>query len=135
MKEALFKATIAPAMWLGLDKKGRLQEGCDADITIFNPDTIIDRAKPEIGQLTLPPEGIYYVIVNGEIVVEGGGLTGKTSGKLIRRTWEIPGGTLESDETYLDTIARELMEEAFILDRINAGYNPEKIPIANTITP
>jgi N-acyl-D-amino-acid deacylase len=93
MKKALFKATIAPALWLGLEKKGRLQEGCDADITIFNPDTIIDRAKPEAGQLDLPPVGIEYVIVNGQIVVEHEALTGNTPGKIVRRTWQIPGNT------------------------------------------
>jgi hypothetical protein len=93
LKQALFKATIAPALWLGLDKKGRLQVGCDADITIFNPDTIIDRAKPEAGQLDLPPLGIEYVIVNGQIVVEHGALTGNTPGKVVRRTWQIPGNT------------------------------------------
>jgi hypothetical protein len=93
LKQALFKATIAPALWLGLDKKGRLQEGCDADITIFNPDTIIDRAKAEAGQLDLPPLGIEYVIVNGQIVVEHGTFTGNTPGKVVRRTWQIPGNT------------------------------------------
>lgn len=93
LKQALFKATIAPALWLGLDKKGRLQEGCDADITIFNPETIIDRAKAEEGHLDLPPLGIEYVIVNGQIVVEHGALTGNTPGKVVRRTWQIPGNT------------------------------------------
>lgn len=95
LEEAIFKATIAPALWLGLDKKGRLQEGCDADITVFDPDTIIDRAKPEPDKLDLPPEGIRYVIVNGQIVVEEGELTGNTPGRLIRRTWTIPGDTEE----------------------------------------
>ncbi len=100
MKQALFKATIAPALWLGLEKKGRLQEGCDADITIFNPDTVIDRAKPEAGQLDLPPVGIEYVIVNGQIVVENGSLTGNTPGKVVRRTWQIPGNTKQVISLY-----------------------------------
>jgi N-acyl-D-amino-acid deacylase len=93
LEEAIFKATIAPALWLGLEQKGRLQEGCDADITVFDPDTIIDRAEPEPDKLDLPPEGIRYVIVNGRIVVEEGELTGNTPGRLIRRTWTIPGDT------------------------------------------
>ena len=93
MKQALFKATIAPAMWLGLEKKGRMQEGCDADITIFNPDTVIDMAKPEAGKLHLPPVGIEYVIVNGQIVLDHGAFTGNTPGKVIRRTWQIPGNS------------------------------------------
>lgn len=100
LKEAIFKATIAPALWLGLEKKGRLQKGCDADITVFDPDTIIDRAQPEPDKLDLPPEGIRYVIVNGQIVVEEGELTGNTPGSLIRRTWTIPGDTEEVISLY-----------------------------------
>ena len=100
LEEAVFKATIAPALWLGLDTKGRLQKGCDADITIFDPDTIIDRGKPEPGSLDLPPEGIHYVIVNGRVVVEKGELTGNTPGRLIRRTWTIPGDTEEVLSVY-----------------------------------
>ena len=95
LKQALFKATIAPALWLGLEKKGRLREGCDADIVIFNPDTIIDRAEWLGGKQNLKPDGISHVIVNGEIVVENGDLTGNTPGRLIRRDWEIPGDTTE----------------------------------------
>ncbi len=93
MKEALFKATIAPAMWLGMDKKGRLQEGCDADIVIFNPDTVIDRARWLYDKQHLKPKGINYVIVNGQIVVDHNELTGETPGNVVRRTWRIPGDT------------------------------------------
>ena len=100
LEEAIFKATIAPALWLGLNKKGRLQEGCDADITVFDPDTIIDRAEPEPDKLDLPPEGIRYVIVNGQIAVEEGELTGNTPGRLVRRTWTIPGDTEEVISLY-----------------------------------
>jgi len=100
LKQALFKATIAPALWLGLDKKGRLQEGCDADIVIFDPDTIIDRADWLYHKENLKPEGITYVIVNGQIVVENGELTGNKPGRLIRRTWQIPGNTTELLSVY-----------------------------------
>lgn len=90
-KDALFKATAAPAVWFGFDKKGRLQEGCDADIVIFDPDTIIDKAEASQGNMLKPPEGIDYVIVNGVVAVEGTELTGRTAGRVIRRTWAIPG--------------------------------------------
>jgi N-acyl-D-aspartate/D-glutamate deacylase len=93
LKDSLFKSTIAPALWLGLSKKGRLQEGCDADIVIFDKNEIIDRARPEDGMLDLKPEGFSKVIVNGQVVVDNGGLTGKTPGRLIRRTWNVPGNT------------------------------------------
>ena len=48
----------------------------------------------------LKPEGISYVIVNGEIVVENGKLTGSTPGRLVRRSWEIPGNTTALLELY-----------------------------------
>ncbi|MBW7866050.1 MAG: amidohydrolase family protein [Candidatus Hydrogenedentes bacterium] len=93
LQQAIFKASTAPAMWLGLEKKGRIQEGCDADIVIFNPDTIIDRAGWEEGTMNQKPDGISHVIVGGEVVVENNQLTGATPGRLVRRTWTIPGDT------------------------------------------
>jgi len=91
LTDALFKATAAPAVWFGFDKKGRLQEGCDADIVIFDPDGIIDRAEASPGNMLRPPDGIDYVIVNGVVTVEGTELTGAEGGRVIRRTWEVPG--------------------------------------------
>ena len=93
LKEALFKATIAPALWLGLDKKGRIQEGCDADIVIFDPGTIIDRAGWVDDSMGRKPDGISHVIVSGQVVVENNRLTGAKPGKLVRRTWSVPGNT------------------------------------------
>ncbi|MEW6441925.1 MAG: amidohydrolase family protein [bacterium] len=91
LMQALYKATAAPALWFGLDKKGRLQAGCDADIVIFDPNTIIDTAYCAPGHYLDPPDGISYVIVNGEVVVDHKELTGAKSGQVIRRTWEVPG--------------------------------------------
>ncbi len=91
LKDALYKATAGPAVWLGFERKGRLQEGCDADIVIFDPERIIDRAEASPGNMLRPPEGIDYVIVNGVVTVEGTELTGERAGRVIRRTWEVPG--------------------------------------------
>ncbi len=92
---ALYKATAAPALWLGLDKKGRLQVGCDADIVVFDPEAIIDKAYCAPGHYLDPPDGITYVIVNGEVVVENKELTGAKPGRVIRRTWQIPATLIE----------------------------------------
>jgi N-acyl-D-amino-acid deacylase len=91
MMSALAKTSAKPALFLGLEDKGRLQAGYDADIVLFNPDTIIDTSTLEPGQTLNPPIGIPYVIVNGVVVKEDGELTGATPGKVIRRTWNFPG--------------------------------------------
>jgi len=96
LMQALRKATAAPAAWFGLEQKGRLTAGFDADIVVFNPDNIIDTAVCEPGNTDPatfldPPAGIRCVIVNGRVVVENGELTGEKSGRVIRRTWTIPG--------------------------------------------
>lgn len=49
--------------------KGRLQEGADADIVVFNPDTVTDNSSYKPGEGTLPSTGIPYVLVNGVTVV------------------------------------------------------------------
>ena len=82
LEEAVRKMTWAPASRLGLKDRGLLLEGWKADITCFDPDTVIDRATYEQGKQ--PPEGIPYVIVNGEIVVGDGKGTGSLSGKALR---------------------------------------------------
>jgi len=92
---ALFKCSTLPAEVLGLKNKGRLSIGADADITIFNADTIIDRSTFGTGFME-PPEGIEYVLVNGIITVNQGELvSGTMPGKVIRRTWKILKNSLE----------------------------------------
>lgn len=83
LQEAVRKMTSFPAQKLGLRNRGLIKEGMWADITIFNPDKIIDKAT-----FTNPhqyPRGIEYVIVNGKIVIEKGEHTNEMPGKVLRR--------------------------------------------------
>lgn len=71
--EALKKITILPAKRFGLKQKGWIGIGSDADLVIFDYSKIIDKAEYiNSGNPNASPEGIEYVIVNGEIVVEKG---------------------------------------------------------------
>lgn len=75
LHEALKKMTLLPAKRLEsispmMRFKGRLQVGADADITIFNPTTVQDKATFEKGLEF--SEGIAYVVVNGVVVVKDG---------------------------------------------------------------
>lgn len=82
LEAAVQRITGNPASRLNLQNRGILKEGMKADITIFDPGTIID-----LGTYSEPnqyPRGIAYVIVNGQLTVENGKLTGKRPGKVIR---------------------------------------------------
>jgi dihydroorotase len=88
LMEALAKMTILPARRLeahvpAMKAKGRIAPGADADLTVFDPATVIDRATFE--QPTEPSAGIPYVIVNGVFVVREGKLVaGAAPGRAIR---------------------------------------------------
>ena len=83
LQEGIRKITSMPASRLGLLGRGLLYEGFWADITIFDPDTICDRAT--FASPHLFPKGIFYVIVNGNIVVDEGCLTEKCAGRILRK--------------------------------------------------
>ncbi len=81
LEEAVRKMTWLPAQRLGLADRGRIAEGLAADLVVFDPERIIDRATYERPRQY--PEGIEHVIVNGEIVVEYGEHTGRRPGQVL----------------------------------------------------
>ncbi|MCL1895525.1 MAG: D-aminoacylase [Clostridiales bacterium] len=83
LEDAVRKMTGLPAEKMKLAGKGLLKEGFDADITVFNAGTIDDRAT--LADPLAKPSGIEYVMVNGEIALEGGAYTGAASGRLLRK--------------------------------------------------
>ncbi|MFS8541062.1 MAG: amidohydrolase family protein [Tissierellales bacterium] len=75
--------TLLPAIKMNLRDRGLLEVGYKADITIFDKNTIIDKATFENPHQY--PLGIKYVIVNGKIVVRDGEHTGLLPGEIILR--------------------------------------------------
>lgn len=83
LETAIYKMTGKSAQVLGLKDRGLLKEGMAADVVLFDFDKIIDK-----GDYTDPnqfPEGIEYVIVNGEMVIEKGEVTENRPGRVLRK--------------------------------------------------
>lgn len=83
LDDAISKMTAMPAAKLGLHKKGTLRPGSDADILIFDLDTIADKAT--FDQPNLPPEGIDYVLINGQIAMDHGKIINGRLGRSLRK--------------------------------------------------
>lgn len=82
LEEAIRKMTSLPAQTFRIKKRGLHKEGFDADIVIFDPDTVLDRAT--FDDPRQKPEGIVWVLINGEVAVEEGRVTGEARGKVLR---------------------------------------------------
>jgi len=82
LEEAVWKAAGFPAQKLRLSDRGLLKRGYKADLVIFDPDTVIDRATFEAPHQY--PSGIAYVIVNGQVVVRDNIHTGARPGSILR---------------------------------------------------
>ncbi len=90
-EEAVRKMTSAPATQLGLFDRGIIRTGMFADIVIFDPERVTDRATYE--NPSLYPEGIHWVLVNGKIAIDENGHSGVPAGRVLRHN-EISAGRL-----------------------------------------
>ena len=82
LETAIHKMTGVPATRVGLKDRGLLRVGMFADITVFDPKTVIDRATFESPNQF--PVGIEYVLVNGQVSVDKGERTSALAGQVIR---------------------------------------------------
>jgi dihydroorotase/N-acyl-D-amino-acid deacylase len=82
LETAVAKLTSVPAGRLGLRDRGVVREGSVADLVVFDPATVTDRAT--YLEPTRPPAGIGAVIVGGELAIEDGVETGARPGRLLR---------------------------------------------------
>ena len=83
LEEAIRKVTSLSASRLGLTDRGLIREGLAADLVLFDPDTIQDRAT--LDQPHEYPDGVHYVWVNGRLVLDKGRHTGELPGKVMTR--------------------------------------------------
>lgn len=81
LPEMIRKMTSLPASVYGLAGKGLLKEGMDADICIFDPETIADRA--DYSACHERAVGLAYVLVDGAVVVENAVHNGKRNGRVL----------------------------------------------------
>ncbi|MBE5781686.1 MAG: D-aminoacylase [Clostridiales bacterium] len=83
LPEMIRKMTSLPAHVYGLRGKGEIKVGADADLCIFDPEKISDKA--DFVHFSLPNEGLHYVIVGGQIALENGKATGVRAAKVLKR--------------------------------------------------
>ncbi len=83
VEAAVHKMSYLAANHMGITNRGLIKEGMIADLVLFNPDTVIDRATPEHPELL--SQGIESVWVNGALVYQDGAATHARPGRIIRR--------------------------------------------------
>jgi N-acyl-D-amino-acid deacylase len=76
------KMTSLNAAKLGLTDRGLLRPGNFADVVVFDPERIIDKA--DYSSPFKYSEGVEYVVVNGKVVMDGGKHTGERPGRALR---------------------------------------------------
>jgi len=83
IEEAVRKMTSLPARAMGLDEKGIVRPGLDADLVVFQPEIVESRATFENPRRH--PRGIDHVVVNGEFAVRDGETTGDLPGRAVTK--------------------------------------------------
>jgi N-acyl-D-amino-acid deacylase len=83
LEDAVRKASLVPAQQLGLDRKGRIRVDADADLVVFDPATVAERATYQHPHQF--PVGIDYVLVGGQVAVDHGTVTSARAGTVLRR--------------------------------------------------
>jgi N-acyl-D-amino-acid deacylase len=84
LEEGIRRITSLAAQQAGIDDRGLIRVGSHADLILFDPDRVSDQATYQ--QPHLPSSGIDKVWVNGELVLDGGRVTGNRPGMPVRRS-------------------------------------------------
>jgi N-acyl-D-amino-acid deacylase len=94
-EQAIKKSSWLPAATIGMSDRGLIALGMAADIVVFDPAMIIDRATYE--NPALPSEGVKHVFVNGTLALKDGAPTGAKTGRALLRTSNMPSRPASAD--------------------------------------
>jgi N-acyl-D-amino-acid deacylase len=83
LEEAVRKMTSLPAQRLRRFDLGLIRPGCGADLVVFDPDQVAERAT--FNDPHQYCQGVEHVLVNGQLVIEAGADTGAAAGKVLKR--------------------------------------------------
>jgi N-acyl-D-amino-acid deacylase len=120
LPDAIRKMTSLPAARLGLADRGRLAPGLMADIVVFDPATVADRATYDAPHQY--PVGIEYVLVNGQIEVDQGRFTAARGGRVLRHAVPRPPVVIQNVNVIPMDRPRVLLRQTVVIrgDRIAA---------------
>jgi dihydroorotase/N-acyl-D-amino-acid deacylase len=82
LEEAVRKMSEFPAQRMGLTDRGIIRPGMKADLAVFDPATVVDNATFEKPHQYA--RGVHYVVVNGQLTLKGGQMTGERAGRALR---------------------------------------------------
>ena len=130
-EEAILKMTSLPASMIGLSDRGYIAEGMVADITIFDPDSIIDNATFDDPKQYA--DGVEHVFVNGQLALTNGELTGVQAGEAVRVEPNMPSRPLNryediqiSENRTMEAVENNEESESAIEFELEQGANDVK---------
>lgn len=114
LEDAVRKMTALPAATIGMIDRGYLAPGMAADVTVFDPRTVIDRATYD--NPAVFSEGIRHVFVNGVHALRDGKVTGTQGGRLLWRTDAMPSRPMTPNATRRITLRTRTKNGEISLD-------------------
>jgi N-acyl-D-amino-acid deacylase len=114
LEDAIRKMTALPASTIGMVHRGFVTTGMAADLTVFDPATVIDRATYE--EPARLSEGIRLVLVNGVVALRDGKVTGQRAGRVLTRTPHMPSRPM-------NTAARRLSLKGTVTEHVRVDID------------
>ncbi|WHX40364.1 D-aminoacylase [Mesobacillus sp. AQ2] len=109
LEEAVQKMTGLPANIIGMVDRGFIAEGMAADITVFDPNIVTDKATFDNPKQYA--EGIENVIIDGQFAIKNGDVTGVQAGKALKRSYDMPSRPMSLNEAHKVSAKGQLVND------------------------